>query len=177
VELTERTERAVSANLDTPCSRNARSLLVCAVASAAMGDEQRAAELERAAEELGMEGHDFALESPRLRLELLRGNLQVVGEALEAAANHNLSFGLARLTARMDALAALRDAERVEEDAAPLLQAGTYIEPFALRALGIVREDETLVIQANERLRGMGLDWHAEQTDALIEVARLPSGP
>jgi len=176
VALTVRTERAVSANLDTPCSRNARSLLVCAVASAVMGDEQRAAELERAAEKLGMEGYDFALESPRLRLALLSGNLQPVGEALEAAGSHNLSFGLARLAARMDALAALRDRRRVEEDAPPLVQAGTYIEPFALRALGIVREDETLVGQANDRLRGMGLDWHAEQTDALIEAASLPGG-
>ena len=174
--LTVRTEQAVSANLDTPCSRNARSLLVCAVASAVMGDEQRAAELERAAEELGMEGYDFALESPRLRLALLRGNLQPVGEALEAAASHNLAFGLARLAARMDALAAVRDRRRVEEDAPPLLQAGTYIEPFALRALGIVREDETLVGQASDRLRGMGLDWHADQTHALIEAAALLGG-
>jgi len=176
VALTMRIEQAVSANLDTPCSRNARSLLVCAVASAVTGDEQGAAELERAAEELGMEGYDFALESPRLRLELLRGNLQPVGEALEAAASHNLSFGLARLAARMDALAALRDRRRVEEDAPPLLQAGTYIEPFALRALGIVREDETLVGEASDRLRGMGLNWHAEQTNALIEAASLPGG-
>jgi hypothetical protein len=174
VELTGRTEQAVSANLDTPCSRNARSLLVCAVASAVSGAEQRAAELERAAEELGMEGYDFALESPRLRLALLRGDLQPVGEALEAAGSHNLSFGLARLAARLDALAALRERRRVEEDAPPLVRAGTYIEPFALRALGIVREDETLVGRANDRLRGMGLDWHAEQTDALIEVAPLP---
>lgn len=176
VALTVRTEQAVSANLDTPCSRNARSLLVCAVASAVMGNDQRAAELERAAEELGMEGYDFALESPRLRLALLRGNLQPLGEALEAAASHNLSFGLARLAARMDALAALRDRRRVEKDAPPLVQAGTYLKPFALRALGIVREDETLVGQALDCLREMGLDWHAKQTDALIEAAALPGG-
>jgi hypothetical protein len=170
VALTERTERAVAANVDTPCARNARSLLVSAVASAVVGDEKGAAELERAAAELGMEGYDFALEAPRLRLALLRGNLQAGGEALEAAASHNLSFGLARLAARMDAFSALRDRRRVEEDAPPLVQAGTYIEPFALRALGIVREDETLVVQARDRLREMGLDWHAEQTDALIEA-------
>jgi hypothetical protein len=174
VALGVRTERAVSANLDTPCARNARSLLVCAVASAVMGDEQRAAELERAAEELGMEGYDFALESPRLRLALLRGNLQSVGEALGAPASHNLSFGLARLAARMDALAALRDRQRVEEDAPPLVRAGTYIEPFALRALGIVSEDESLVSRANDRLRELGLDWHAEQTAALVEAASVP---
>jgi class 3 adenylate cyclase/tetratricopeptide (TPR) repeat protein len=176
VALTVRTQQAVSANLDTPCSRNARSLLLCAVASVVMGDEQRAAELERAAEELGMEGYDLALESPRLRLALLRGNPQPVGEALEAAASHNLSFGLARLAARMDTLAALRDRRRVEEDAPALVQAGTYIEPFALRALGIVREDETLVDQASERLRAMGLAWHADQTHALIEAASLRGG-
>jgi tetratricopeptide (TPR) repeat protein len=176
VALTARTERAVTANLDTPCARNARSLLVCAVASVVMGDEQRATELERAADALGMEGYDFALESPRLRLALLRGNLSPVEEALVPAATHNLSFGLARLAARMDALAALRDRRRVEEDAPPLLQADTYIEPFVLRALGIVREDTMLVGQATERLRGMGLDWHAEQTDALIEGASLPGG-
>jgi hypothetical protein len=175
VSLTARTERAVSANLDTPCSRNARSLLVCAVASAVVGDEQRAAELERAAEELGLEGYDFALEAPRLRLALLRGNPGPVGDALEAPASHNLSFGLARLAARIDALAALRD-RRVEEDAPRLLQAGTYIEPFALRALGIVREDETLVGRANDRLRAIGLDWHAEQTNALIEAASISGG-
>ncbi|HEY8774851.1 MAG TPA: hypothetical protein VIM33_00035 [Gaiellaceae bacterium] len=58
----------------------------------------------------------------------------------------------------------------------PLLQAGTYIEPFALRALGIVRGDETLVGKARDRLRGLGLGWHAEQTDALIEVASVPGG-
>jgi len=74
----------------------------------------------------------------------------------------------------MDAFAALRDRRRVEEDAPPLLQAGTYIEPFALRALGIVREDETLVGQASDRLRAMRLDWHADQTPALIETASLP---
>lgn len=178
VALTERTQRAVAANLETPCSRNARSLLVCAVASAAMGDEQRATELERAAAQLGMEGYEFALESPRLRLELLRGNPQPVGGVLEAAASHNLAFGLARLAARMDALAARRERGRVEEEAPPLLRAGTYIEPFALRALGIVREDEALVAQARDLLRGMGLDWHADQTNALIEVAALqrPAG-
>jgi predicted ATPase len=175
VALSLRAERAVSANLDTPCSRNARSLLVCAVASAVIGDELRAAELERAAEELGMEGYDFALESPRLRLALLRGNLQPVGEA-PAVASHNLSFGLARLAARMDYLGAIRDRGRVEEQAPLLVQAGTYIEPFALRALGIVRQDETLVGQARDRLREMGLDWHADQTDALVGAASVPWG-
>jgi class 3 adenylate cyclase len=177
VALTAPTQQAVSINLDTPCLRNARSLLVCAVASAVTGDAQRAAELERAAEELGMEGYDFALDSPRLRLALLRGNLQPVGEAVDAAASHNLSFGLARLAARLDALAALRDRRRVEEEAPPLLQAGTYIEPFALRALGIVREDEPLVGQAGDRLRGIGLDWHADQTHALIGAPMLPGAP
>jgi hypothetical protein len=50
-----------------------------------------------------MEGYDFALESPRVRLALLRGSLPPVGEDLQPAASHHLAFGLARLAARMDA--------------------------------------------------------------------------
>jgi hypothetical protein len=45
---------------------------------------------------------------------------------------------------------------------------GTYIEPFALRALGAARGDEALIEQAIARYEGMGLDWHAEQTRKLI---------
>jgi hypothetical protein len=76
----------------------------------------------------------------------------------------------------MDASAALRDRRRIEEEAPPLLLAGTYIEPFALRALGVVREDDTLVGQANHRLAELGLDWHVQQTNVLIEAASL-QGP
>ena len=39
-ELRERTERCVEANLDTPCIRNMRSLLLCAAASVELGRER-----------------------------------------------------------------------------------------------------------------------------------------
>ena len=45
----------------------------------------------------------------------------------------------------------------------------TYVEPFALRALGQVRGER--VARSSEalgRFEGMGLDWHAEQTRDLL---------
>jgi hypothetical protein len=85
--------------------------------------------------------------------------------------------GVATDAARLDGLAALRDAERIEAIAPPLVGSGTYFEPFALRALAAVREDESLAGQALERFRALGLDWHAEQTSALLEGGRERSGP
>ena len=41
---------------------------------------------------------------------------------------------------------------------------GTYIEPFALRSLGQVRNDRSLIEQALARFEEMSLGWHAEQT-------------
>jgi hypothetical protein len=51
--------------------------------------------------------------------------------------------------------------------AAPVLHPGTYLEPFALRALGLIREDETLVARAAERFEALGLGWHAARTRGL----------
>jgi len=47
-------------------------------------------------------------------------------------------------------------------------QTWSYLEPFALPVLGAVRVDEPLLTQADERFRALGLDWHADQTEALI---------
>ena len=41
---------------------------------------------------------------------------------------------------------------------------GPWLEPFALRALGQVREDDELIRQALEQFETMGLDWHVAQT-------------
>jgi hypothetical protein len=60
--------------------------------------------------------------------------------------------------------------DRVELEAAEVLKPGVYLEPFALRALGIVREDESLVERAEERFRALGLDWHGAQTGLLLAV-------
>ncbi|HSG86596.1 MAG TPA: adenylate/guanylate cyclase domain-containing protein, partial [Candidatus Limnocylindrales bacterium] len=69
-----RVERAVEENRETPCVRNARSLLVCALAETALGDDQRARRFERLASTLDIEGHDRELTAPLLRMALLRGD-------------------------------------------------------------------------------------------------------
>jgi hypothetical protein len=56
----------------------------------------------------------------------------------------------------------------VEECAPPLLVPGSYIEPFALRALGRVRNDADLVERAAARFADVGLEWHARATHALL---------
>jgi hypothetical protein len=166
--LEERVEQAVAANRDTPCVRNARCLLVCATALVYGGDDERSSEVEQAANAVGMEGHAGALEGARIRLALARGDLEEVGARLEQTPVFRFTFAVPTFSARLDALASVGDRDRVEEEAPPFLQRGTYFEPFAMRALGIVREDEDLIRQALERFEALRLDWHAEQTRALL---------
>jgi hypothetical protein len=140
---------------------------VCAAANEVGGDSGRAAALERAAEDLGIEDAR-RLGAPRIRLTLARGDLEGVRRVLaETEFEGRITFGLQWLAARLDALAAVRDRERGEQEAPPFLHRGIYLEPFALRALGIVREDEELLGQAQERFGALGLDWHAAQTARL----------
>src|SRR5262249_3719007 len=47
-----------------------------------------------------------------------------------------------------------------------------YAEPFALRALGIVRNDERLVDEAHARFAALGLDWDEAQTPSLMRTAK-----
>jgi class 3 adenylate cyclase/tetratricopeptide (TPR) repeat protein len=164
---TARAEHAVAANVATPCTMNARALLVCALAAAHCGDETEARRLELTADALEMEGYGLTIEAPRLRLSLLRGDLEAAERLLESGEAMYFSR-TAAAAARLDALVALGRRERVEEEAPPLLQPNTYLEPFALRALGLVREDEELIRQALNRFASMGLDWHTDQTRALL---------
>ena len=165
--LTTAVEKRVAANLETPCIRNARSLLLCAVAWAYDGDERRALELEQAADALGMEGYDYALDPPRLRLAIIRGDLEAARRLLEVRPTKTYTMGPGLIAARLDGLAAVGDRERLEAEAEPLLQPGIYLEPFALRALGLARGDGALIDLATARFTSMGLDWHAEQTRLL----------
>jgi class 3 adenylate cyclase len=169
-ELEPRVEADVEANLATPCIRNARSLLISALARLEAGDEERARELERRADEVSLEGYGLTLDAPRVRLALIRGDLETV-ERLVAGpipAMHFVFF--AGVSTVLDALAALRHRDRVEAETTRFLKPGTYLEPFALRALGIVREDDDLVRQAFARFDEMHLDWHAKQTRAIQEA-------
>ena len=162
-----RVEPAVVANLDTPCVLNPRMLLLCALAAAHEGDEPEARRLEAAAAAMAMDGYGLTIDALSVRLALLRDDLGTVETLLELPVGLSYTATVAR-SARLDALAALRDRARVEEEAPPLIRPNTYLEPFALRALGIVREDEKLVEQALARFESMGLGWHAGETRVLL---------
>jgi class 3 adenylate cyclase len=165
--LEERVRSAVAANLETPCIRNQRCLTLCAVANVYGGNETRAQELEDEARQLGMEGYANVLNPPRVRLALARDDLDEVERLLEPDMLRAFSYGESNAACRLDGLAALRARERIEDEAPPLVVPGAYIEPFALRALGIVRGDADLIEQAQTRFGDLGLDWHAAQTSAL----------
>jgi hypothetical protein len=164
----ERTAAAVDENLATPCIRNARSLLVTALAAEQTGDPETAEALEERAQEVTLQGYDFVLAAPRARLALARGDVEAAVSALPVVEDFRILLALPNAAARLDALAATRNQEAVEREAPLFLQPGTYPEPFALRALGIVREDEELIRQALERFEALRLDWHAVQTRALL---------
>ena len=166
--LIPETQLRVDANASTPCAFNARSLLVCALACAHAGDESEAQRLEETADELDMEGYGITLDAPRIRLALLRGDLETVERLLAAPAASMIFVHLATVATRLDGLAALRDRRRVEEEAPPLLQPHTYLEPFARRALGIVQEDPDLLARAATDFDALGLDWHAAETRSLL---------
>ena len=169
-DMRETVEDAVAANADTPCVRNARTLLLCATASLVAGDSGDARQLEVAADGLGFHTHRRALVSPRMRLALLRGDRDALAELLAVHGLHGATFGVAELGARLDALVFLGDRERVEAEASRLLKRGTYLEPFALRALGIAREEDSLLTEAEARFSALGLDWHRAQTKLLLSV-------
>ena len=164
-ELTPRAERAVEAS--TGCIHQPRSLVVCALAAACLGDEEEARRLEAAAASLDVEEYGRVVDT-RIRLALVRGDLARVESLLaESEAPRKTlirTTKLAPVAARLDALAALGMQEQVEAESPGLLRPETYLEPFALRALGIVRADESLLDGAAARFEAMGLGWHAERT-------------
>jgi len=162
-ELEPRVERAVDDNRDTPCVRNARSLLVCALAEVVLGDDEAAERLANRAAVLGIEGYDRELTAPRLRMALLRGDVAEVARLLDGYGRPTLRFmfDMAGATAWLDASAALGRSNDIEREAPALAVAGTCIEPFALRALGIARGDTKLQERANRLFTDLGQDWFA----------------
>jgi class 3 adenylate cyclase/tetratricopeptide (TPR) repeat protein len=168
--LEQRTEQVVEDNRDTPCVRNARSLMLCALASELLGRHDRSVELEAHADELQNEDYGAILATPRARLGLARGELDQLYELLrdEHWLQRQTWFSLPAGAARLDALAVVGAAADVVVAAARLGTPKSYLEPFALRAVGIVQEDEKLLARADERFRAFQLDWHADQTDGLI---------
>jgi DNA-binding SARP family transcriptional activator len=168
--LAERTERAVAANLATPCVRNQRSLLSCALAAAQLGQEAESERLEREADALAMEGYEAVFDPLRVRLAILRGDLDEVRRRLPETIPPPTKnyYRLVTVTARLDALLALGELELVEAEAPALLVPGTLLEPFGWRALGIARADPGLLDAAALRFDELGLGWHAARARAAL---------
>ena len=162
---TAEAERAVDANLAAPppCPMNVCTLLNCAVAATLTGDQDEAHRLEAKADGIGMDGYRMLIDPPRIRLALAR---QELGGLAQLASSESGWFEPP--SAFLDALVALGDRERIEEEAPKWVQEGTFGEPFALRALGVARGDRTLLRQALERFEAMELSWDAEQTRRLL---------
>jgi class 3 adenylate cyclase/tetratricopeptide (TPR) repeat protein/type II secretory pathway predicted ATPase ExeA len=166
-ELTGRAERGAEANDDTPCQFNWRSLLVCALGLAHLGEEDEARRLEERACARAVVYGPLEREPALLRLALLRGDLDEAERILERLPTID-PWGLDGPAARLDALVALGDRMGVEDAAAPFVREESYYRPFALRALGLVRTERALVEQALARFEAMGLEWHADQTRLLL---------
>ena len=145
---------------------------MAALGYAQLGDDREARRLEElAAESLTLQG-PLAKEPALLRIAMHRGDLDAVERLL--AANPEIDFWDVDFpAARLDALAVVRDRRGVEAEAPRALDLGGYVEPFAMRALGIVREDPSLLDRAAMRLEELGLGWRAAETRALLAVTRL----
>jgi len=170
--------QAVDENRSTPCVRNPRSLLVCAVAEEIAGSTERSRELEGLAAELDTEGLGMTVDAPRMRLALVRGDIEVLTSLLgdEEWMKRQTWFVLPGAAVRLDALAVVGSHDDVAEAAETFAPAASYVEPFALRALGIVSEDEALLARADDRFRALGLSWYRAQTDRLRALRRRALG-
>ena len=171
LEIARETEARVEANLATPCVRNARSLFILAAAAEATGDSEAAQAYELRAQEIAPEGYDAMLAAPRARLALLRGEIDDVDSLIGPVdlGESRIWFSLQSAAARLDLLAAARRRDEAEREATPFLdQKSRYLEPFALRTLGIVRDDEAMVEQAVHIFESMGLGWQVTETGRLI---------
>ena len=171
IAVSDRTAALVEQNLSTPCVRNARSLLVTALAAALTGDPEAAAALEASTREVVIEGYDHVLGAPRARLALVRGDTDAALGFAPQFDDFRIHWVLANAAARLDALvAAGTREEELERHAPAYAHPGSYTEPFALRALGIVRADGTLLRKAEERFAVLGLRWHSDQTPVLMKL-------
>jgi hypothetical protein len=165
---TDRAAVAVAENLATPCVRNARDFLLCSLAYLCLGDHERGLELQRRGEQLAGEGHEGALNPPRLRMALVRGDSEALRALVQTPLHRSFVWGPAAFATRLDTLVALREHEWIEREASPFVRPGTYVEPFALRALGAARGDDELLARADASFAALGLEWHRSQTERLL---------
>ena len=180
--LTQQAERAVQANSAAPCPSNASCLLYCALASLHSEDEVEAARLEAEAEAQILDPYRSLYWGAKLRLALARDDLSTVERLVDSvdftprAGIRPIGIDRARqddgAAAFLDALIALGAHDRTESDAPYWASSETYVQPFALRALGVAHADDRLLEEATTRFRAIGLDWRAEETLNLQKRAR-----
>jgi tetratricopeptide (TPR) repeat protein len=171
--LAVRAEKATVANEDFPCQFNWRTLLLCALGLAQLGDEREAHRLEEVGRASAVVAGPPELEPALLRLALHRADEAETRRILEALPAMGGPFDVDSAAARLDALLSLGEAQRLEEEAAPFLHEPGYTRPFALRALGISRGDASLVDEAVASFEATGLAWRAAETRDLADGAVL----
>lgn len=167
-ELARRAEAATTANEDFPCQFNWRNLLVCALGLTRDGSEDEALRLEELGRASAFVAGPAEREPALLRLALFRGDFDAAQHILEALPPAGDVWGLDAAAARLDALTLLAETTMVEREAAPYLEQESYTRPFALRALGISRRDESLIEQSASQFDAIGLGWRAEETRGLL---------
>jgi tetratricopeptide (TPR) repeat protein len=160
--LTARTESAVMANAATPCVLEDFALLFCALALVHLGDDAEARRLEQVVTDLGRKGFEGRA-STDVEIALARNDLPEVARLLETLHPGDLGE-IEGHAARLDGLVALGRTSAIEEEAPALNIPGSYLEPFALRALGWAHGDDELLERAIDRFTDMGMEWYADQT-------------
>jgi hypothetical protein len=168
--LTQRVEDAVEANLATPCPFNVGLLLMAALGMVYTGDDAGSARLVAKAESIGMVGYPRITVARWLRLAMARHDLDDLRRRVDSVDAAWLIPGAWELRAALlDALALLGDRDRIEIEAPGWVRPDAYVAPFAVRALGIVRNDTALLSDAIDRFEALGLEWHAEETRRLLD--------
>lgn len=165
--LTPRIEGMVEANLATPCPFNVGLLMMAALGALHQGDGADATRLVDKANSIGMVGYTQFGISRTMRLAVARGDSEEVRRLVDAVEPAFLTPGAWELRAALlDALAFLDDRPRVEIEAHQWVRPDSYVAPFAVRALAVVRRDPAMLADAEARFAAMGLAWNAAETRA-----------
>jgi class 3 adenylate cyclase/tetratricopeptide (TPR) repeat protein len=173
---TAEAEAAFNANRATPCILGPIALLICAEAAVRLGDDDEGARLERVVEDFGMEGYAMMTIAYELSLATARGDLDALASLLDDWVPDTLG-NIEDQIAWLNGLILLDRRAEIEATAPALVIKGTYLEPFALRALAFARGDDGLYEQAIAAFQGMDLEWFAAQTRHLQAEGRLSSPP
>jgi hypothetical protein len=116
-----------------------------------------------------MEGYGLWLDPLRVEIAIARGATAEVERLLGELGLRGLDDPDG-LIARLNALVALGRRAEIEEEAPAAAKPETYLEPFALRALGFARQDQGLIGKAIRRFEAMGMAWHAAETRKLLRA-------